>query len=154
MTRSIREVREEELETIIPLLLLAEPQESALRWGLANLSDAWYRMDEDGALVAAASVRWSDEPCELEELAVAAEAQGRGLGREMVRWLLDEARRRGKRAMVVGTPNASIGNIAFYQKLGFRMDRVRKDYFRYYRRPRVENGIVVRDMLVFRYELR
>ena len=33
------------------------------------------------------------------------------------------------------------------------MDQVRKDYFRYYREPVYENGIQIRDMLVFRYDL-
>ena len=40
-----------------------------------------------------------------------------------------------------------------YQKVGFRMDHVRKDYFWYYREPIYENGIQIRDMLVFRYDL-
>lgn len=56
-------------------------------------------------------------------------------------------------AVLVGTPNASIGNIAFYQKCGFRIDHIRHDYVRYYREPLFENGIQVRDMLVFRHEL-
>ncbi len=33
------------------------------------------------------------------------------------------------------------------------MDHVRQDYFWYYRQPHYENGIQVRDMLVFRYDL-
>jgi hypothetical protein len=33
------------------------------------------------------------------------------------------------------------------------MDQIRKDYFWYYREPHYEDGIQVRDMLVFRYEL-
>jgi hypothetical protein len=53
----------------------------------------------------------------------------------------------------VGTANSSIGNLAFYQRVGFRMDHVRKDYFSYYREPRYENGIQIRDLLVFRREL-
>ncbi|HKG95351.1 MAG TPA: GNAT family N-acetyltransferase [Gemmatimonadaceae bacterium] len=155
MPHLIREARPDEIEQLIPLLLLAEPSESALRWGLRNLSDTVYRMDDaaTGELVGAASVRWNDEPCELEELAVAAARQGRGLGKELVAWLLAEGRRRGKRAMVVGTRNASIGNIAFYQKCGFRMDHVRADYFWYYREPVYEHGIRVRDLLVFRCDL-
>ena len=40
-----------------------------------------------------------------------------------------------------------------YQKVGFRMDQVRKDYFRYYSEPIYENGIQIRDMLVFRFEM-
>jgi len=151
---SIREVQSTELEELIPLLVLTEPSERALRWGLAHLSDAVYRVETDaGTLVGAASVQWRGDPCEIEELAVVPERQGQGIGKQIVAWLLEEARRRGKHAMLVGTPNASIDNIAFYQKCGFRMDHIRHDYFRYYREPLFDHGIQIRDMLVFRYEL-
>jgi GNAT superfamily N-acetyltransferase len=150
---TVREAAPDEVEALVPLLLLAEPSESALRWSLANLSDAAYRADAAGALVGAATVRWEGEASEIVELAVAAARHGEGIGRAVVAWLLDEARRRGKRAMEVGTSNASIGNIAFYQKCGFRMHRVRHDYFWYHRAPVVENGILVRDLLVFRADL-
>ena len=150
---AIRQAAADEIDPLIPLLLLAEPSPSALRWSLANLSDAVYRAEVDGEVVGAATVRWAGDPCEIVELAVAADRHGQGIGRAIVAWLLDEARRRGKDAMEVGTANASIGNIAFYQKCGFRMERVRKDYFWYHRTPVVEHGIVVRDLLVFRHPL-
>jgi GNAT superfamily N-acetyltransferase len=150
---TIRQARPDEIETLIPLLLQAEESEPALRWGLKHLVDAIYRADEDGLLVGAATMQWRGDPCEIMELAVAPERHGQGLGRQLVAWLVDEARRRGKTAVLVGTANSSIGNIAFYQKVGFRMDHVRKDYFRYYREPHYENGIQIREMLVFRYDL-
>ena len=153
MPIEIREADPHEIDALIPLLRLAEPSLPSLRWSLRNLSDAVYRLDVDGALAAAATVRWKGDPCEIVELAVAESRQGTGLGRAMIEWLLDEARRRGKEAMEVGTANSSLGNIAFYQKVGFRMDHVRKGYFWYDRSERVENGIPVRDLLVFRYEL-
>jgi GNAT superfamily N-acetyltransferase len=158
MAPTIQQAQNHEIEQLVPLLLLAEPAEGALRWGLANLVDAVYRMDNGAALVGAATMRWRAEPCEINELAITPERQGQGLGRVFVGWLADEARRRGQRAMLVGTPNSSIGNIAFYQRVGFRMHEVRRDYFGYYARyyggPKFENGIETRDMLVFRMELR
>lgn len=141
-------------EALVPILLLAEPSERALRWSVANLSDAVYRLDVDGALAGAVTVRWEGDPCEIVELGIAPERQRTGLGRRLVAWLVDEAGRRGKRAIEVGTSNASVGNIAFYQRCGFRMHHVRRDYFSYYREPRVEHGIAVRDLLVFQMELR
>lgn len=150
MPVEIREAAPDEIDALIPLLLLAEPSEPSLRWSLENLSDAVYRLDVDGTLAAAATVRWDGDPCEIVELAVAEARHGQGLGRLMIDWLLAEARRHGKQAMEVGTANASLGNIAFYQKCGFRMERVRKDYFWYHRTPVIEHGIVVRDLLVFR----
>jgi GNAT superfamily N-acetyltransferase len=149
----IQQAHPNEIETLIPLLLQAEESERALRWGMKNLVDAVYHVDEDGVLVGAATMQWRGDPCEIMELAVAPERHGQGIGRAIVAWLIDEARRRGKAAVLVGTANSSIGNVAFYQKVGFRMDHVRKDYFRYYREPVYENGIQIRDMLVFRYDL-
>ncbi|MCA1566860.1 MAG: GNAT family N-acetyltransferase [Acidobacteria bacterium] len=153
MQLDIREARRDELETLFPLLLLAEPSASALRWGLKNLSDAVYRMDARGELVGAATMRWRRDPCEMLELAILRERQGEGLGKRFVAWLVAEARRRGQPEIIVGTSTTSAANIIFYQKCGFRADHVRHDYFWYYDEPVRENGLVVRDMLVFRLDL-
>jgi ribosomal protein S18 acetylase RimI-like enzyme len=109
-------------------------------------------MEQDGQAIGAATMQWRGDPCEIMELAIALDRHGQGLGKQLVAWLVDEACRRGKSAVLVGTANSSIDNIGFYQKAGFRMDHIRKDYFWYYRQPHYENGIQIRDMLVFRYE--
>lgn len=153
MAITISEARKGEVKQLLPLLLLAEPSASALRWSLRNLSDAVYRMDDGDQLVGAATMRWKGALCELVELAVAAERQGEGLGRQLVGWLVEEARRRGKRALVVGTRSTSVSNIIFYQKCGFRVHEVRRDYFWYYDDVIYEHGVPVRDMLVFRSDL-
>ena len=138
---------------VVPLLLLAEPSASALEWSLDHLSDTAYRFDLGSTLVGAATMRWRDDPSELVELAVSAAHQGSGVGRGIIEWLVAEARRRGRRAIEVGTSSTSLGNVAFYQKCGFRPSAVRRDYFWYYRGQRFENGIPVRDMFVFRYDV-
>jgi GNAT superfamily N-acetyltransferase len=150
----VREVPRADVESLIPILILAEPSERALRWSLRNLSDTVYLMTLAGEPVGAASVRWDDEPAEIVELAIVEALHGRGLGRRLIDWIIAEAAHRTCRALDVGTRNASLGNIAFYQRCGFRMHHVRQDYFTYYPAPVYENGIEVRDLLVFRYELR
>ena len=55
--------------------------------------------------------------------------------------------------MIVGTANSSIDNIAFYQKLGFRMAEIKRDFFKAYPTPIFENGIIALDMIVFEKEL-
>ena len=140
-------------DPVVPLLLLAEPSASALEWSLGNLSDTVYRFDLGATLVGAATMRWRDDPSELVELAVGEAHQGFGVGRRIIEWLVGEGHRRGRRAIEVGTASTSLGNIAFYQKCGFRPSAVRRDYFWYYRGEKRENGIPVRDMLVFRYDL-
>jgi GNAT superfamily N-acetyltransferase len=149
----VRELRAGEVEQVVSLLLLAEPSESALRWSLRNLSDAAYALEDEGQWVAAVTVRWRREPCEIVELGVAPDRQGRGYGRRLVEWVCAEAARRGIKEIVVGTRTTSAGNIIFYQKCGFRADHVKRDYFWYYDEPLVEHGIAVRDMLVLRREL-
>jgi GNAT superfamily N-acetyltransferase len=153
MTITTRQVNDNEIDDLIPLLLLAEESERALRWGLEHLVDVVYRMDDDGELIGAATLRLDGDEAEIQELAITPERQGQGYGRRFVQFLIAEAKRRGAHRLLVGTANASIGNIAFYQKVGFRMDHVRQDYFRYYRTPVYENGIQIRDMLVFRYDI-
>lgn len=150
---TISEVGKDEVEALLPLLLLAEPSESALHWSLQNLSDAIYRMEESGTAVGAATMRWRKAPYEIIELGIATERQGEGLGKRFVAWLIAEGRRRNVREMFVGTSNSSIDNIVFYQKCGFRMYEVRRDYFWYHKEPLFENGLQVRDMIVFRYDL-
>lgn len=153
MTITIRQARADEIEALIPLLIQAEASESALRWSLDHLSDTVYRMDDDEQTVGAATMKWHGDPAEIMELAIAPERQGQGLGKRFIAWLVEEARRRSKRQLLVGTANSSIDNIAFYQKCGFRMDHVRQDYFWYYTEPIFEHGIQVRDLLVFRFDL-
>ncbi|NOK61902.1 MAG: hypothetical protein GFH27_549289n403 [Chloroflexi bacterium AL-W] len=153
MPITIREAHDDEIEKLIPLLREAEPLERALRWSLANLVDAVYRIDDAQKLIGVVTLQWRDEPAEIIDLAVHADRRGQGIGKKIIAWLLDEGRRRRKHEILVGTANSSIDNIAFYQKCGFRIDHVRKDYFWYYEDPLFEHGIRVRDMLVFRVDL-
>jgi hypothetical protein len=57
---------------------------------------------------------------------------------------------------VLGTGNSGIGQIAFYQKAGFRMWKIERDFFseaRGYPPDLEENGIPLRDMIWFDREL-
>ena len=153
MSIILKLVESDGVDALLPILLLAESSESALNWSLSNLSDTIYRVEEGGQIVGAATMRWNSEPCEIVELAVAEHRHGQGIGRKIVENLLAEARHRGKQKILVGTGNSSIGNIVFYQKCGFRIDHVRQDYFWYHREPEIENGILLRDMIVFSYDL-
>ncbi len=94
-----------------------------------------------------------DEPGEIVYIAVAAALRGHGYGKQIIQALQNELRRRGGRSLLVGTANSSLENIAFYQKCGFRMFEIRRDYFAYIQPPVVEHGILLRDMLVLRYDV-
>lgn len=75
---------------------------------------------EDGGHVLGVLVL-KDEPDALllENVAVHPEAQGRGLGRGLISFAQEEARRRGHPAIRLYTNEAMTENVAFYERLGF-----------------------------------
>ena len=143
-----------EITFLIPILSDAEEGEERIRATLLDMTCVAYASWLDGQLAGAAVVRWKeDEPSEIVYIAVTPALRGRGYGKQIIYFLLEELRMRKGHALLVGTANAALENIAFYQKCGFRMFEIRRDYFAYIQPPIAEHGIVLRDMLVFRYDL-
>lgn len=94
------------------------------------------------------------ETVELVNIAVKESEQGKGLGKQLVIHAIEVAKSKGYRTIEVGTGNSSIGQIALYQKCGFRITGVDIDFFiRYYSEAIFENGIQCRDMVRFSQDL-
>ena len=117
---------------------------------MANTSYAAYIGDE---CVGAAMMHWQPDESEILYIAVREADRGKGYGAALISTLVEMARERSTQALVVGTASTSVDNIIFYQKCGFRMDSVRKDFFNYKPTPVYEHGILLRDMVMLRYEL-
>ncbi len=141
-------------EELLPILLAAEEGEERVRSVLLDPTCTAYAARADGELVGAAVVRWEPgEASEIIYIAVLHERRGQGYGKRMLASLQDELHARGGAALLVGTASASLENLAFYQKCGFRVFEIRRDYFAYIQPPLWENGIQLRDMVVLRYEV-
>lgn len=85
---------------------------------------------------------------EVVNIAVDERYQGQGLGKRMIAHAIDQARNHGYRMMEIGTGNSSIGQLALYQKCGFRIVGVELGFFGHmYDKPIIENGIECRDMI-------
>lgn len=139
---------------LLPVLADAEEGEERIRATLQEPGCIAYASRLDTQLAGAAVVRWGEEKTgEIIYIAVAPALRGQGYGKQIIHALLEELRRRGGCTLLVGTANAALDNIAFYQKCGFRMFEIRRDYFAYIQPPIAENGIIIRDMLVLRYDL-
>jgi ribosomal protein S18 acetylase RimI-like enzyme len=138
-----------DVELLIPILQEADEVTSRIERVLTENQNTAYIMVVNGTTIGAAVMHWQPEDSELVYIAIGAAFQGRGYGKAAISWVIDEARQRGVKSILVGTANSSIGNIAFYQKCGFRMNSVRKDYFDYFPAPIYEDGIQIQDMLVF-----
>ncbi len=91
-----------------------------------------------------------DDVAELRAVAVAESDQGEGLGSWMVSEVCNRLPANGVQRVIVGTASSGIRQLAFYQRLGFRLTHVERDFFteaRGYPPGLSENGIPTRDML-------
>ncbi|MBS4177486.1 GNAT family N-acetyltransferase [Lederbergia citrea] len=85
---------------------------------------------------------------ELVNIAVAEDEQGKGIGRELVMNAIQFAKLKEYKIMEIGTGNSSIGQLSLYQKCGFRIIGVDRDFFiKHYSDEIYENGLQCRDMI-------
>lgn len=117
---------------------------------VSNPANTAYLMLMDHSPIGAALMHWDADESELLYIVVDKAYRGQGYGKAAMAGLVELAHQQAVKSMVVGTANTSIENILFYQKCGFRMDSVRKDYFSYFSSPVYEHGIQIQDMVVFR----
>jgi GNAT superfamily N-acetyltransferase len=151
MSIHLQAMSAEAIERLVPILQDADEGLERIRATLADARHTSYAALDGASLIGAAAMRWEAEESEIIYIAVAPEWRGQGVGKAIIALLLEEARARGTRSVLVGTADASLENIAFYLKCGFRMDHVRHEYFSYIQPPISENGIPLRDMLVLRF---
>ncbi|ARK29898.1 GNAT family N-acetyltransferase [Halalkalibacter krulwichiae] len=94
------------------------------------------------------------ETVELVNVAVAEKIHGRGIGKRLVMHAIETARGKGYKTIEIGTGNSSMGQLALYQKCGFRMTGIDIDFFvKHYREEIFENGIQCKDMVRLSQEL-
>lgn len=85
---------------------------------------------------------------ELINVAVIENHQGKGIGKWLVQEAIGKAKSKGYKTIEMGTGNSSVGQLALYQKCGFRITGVDEDFFvRHYLEEIVENGIQCLDMI-------
>lgn len=129
------------------LLLLADPS-------VEIINDYIYRGDcyvayKDNNIVGA-YVMMKTRPLTLELVNIAVDGahQGKGIGKSLIFSAIEMARGQGVKVLDVGTGNSSISQLALYQKCGFRIVSIDRDFFKkHYKEDIVENGIECIDML-------
>lgn len=131
----------------------ADESDDRIHGVVSDTANTSYEIIAGGQRVGAMTVHWDASESELIYIAIDPSRRGSGFGKAALVWLIEEARRRNVASVIVGTGNAGLDQIAFYQKAGFRIDSVRRDYFDYFHEPVYEYGIQLRDMLMMRLEL-
>jgi len=130
------------------LLLLADPSITAINKYLkkGNCFAAYEGADIIGIYV---MVSKSKNSFEIMNIAVAENKQNKGIGKLLVSDAIKRAKKEKARKLLVGTGNSSVSQLAFYQKCGFKIAGIKKDYFiKNYKKPIFENGMQCKDMIM------
>ena len=145
-----------ERDAYLPLLELADDSVAQVRsyyqTGTLFALDA----DDGSPMGMILAIPHADGTVELKAVAVDVQRQGQGVGTVLLHAVLERLRDAGVRRVIVGTSTSGIGQLAYYQKAGFRLRRVERDFFtaeRGYPEGIEENGIPLRDMVWMDHDL-
>lgn len=134
------------------LLLTADPSEDLIEEYIER-GTSYVLKDEDDIVGEFIILQTGQETMEIMNLAVDQENQGKGYGKLLVDKCIEIAKEENMRILEISTGNSSIGQLALYQKCGFRIVGVEPDYFtRNYKEDIMENGIKCQDII--RLEIR
>lgn len=128
------------------LMLDADPSECRIKKYL-DTSLCYLVLESDVPVGVCVLGHIDDGTLELYNIAVCPTVQKRGVGTALLRHVIEEARGKGVRRLVLGTGTFGY-QLAFYQRAGFRVDAVIKDHFvDNYDEPIFDSGIQLKDML-------
>lgn len=129
------------------LLLLADPSREIVE-EYVNRGECFIAEIEQRIIGVYVLLPTRPETVELVNVAVVEDQHGRGIGKRLVLDAIRVAKTKGYKTIEIGTGNSSIGQLALYQKCGFRINGADMDFFvRHYSEKIFENGIQCRDMV-------
>jgi len=128
------------------LLLIADPLESKIRDYLNGATCFGAFIENELVSICVANLN-TDSEIELFNIASLENMQGQGIGTKLLEFVISELKSRNVTKLVLGT--GTFGHqLAFYQRLGFRVEEVLKNFFvDNYDEPIYENGLQHYDML-------
>lgn len=133
-----------------PLLLLADETLDAINKYINN--SEIYVLEQDNITIAVYVLQGvSPDTIEIKNIAVDKLFQGQGIGRKLLYEAIARAKERGYQNIIIGTGDASIGELNLYQKVGFEIYDIKHRFFLdNYPEPIYENGIQLRHMIMLR----
>jgi len=136
------------------LLLLADPSKDLIDEYLKS-SEVFAARQNDQILGIAVLFPLTTETVEIKNIAVLPEFQGQGIGQYLIGKLVAVATLKGQKSIAIGTSNSSIGQLFLYQKLGFEITSIKRQFFTHnYVNPIFENGIQAKHLLVLTRQLK
>ena len=130
------------------LLLLADPSKDLINEYLKQ-SGVFTARQNDEILGIAVLFPLTTETVEIKNVAVKPEFRGQGIGSYLIENIVKFALLNGQKSICIGTANSSIGQIYLYQKLGFEISEIKRNFFiNNYNSPIYENGIQAKHLIV------
>lgn len=110
------------------LLFLADPSKDTID---AYLKDSDIYVAELGNKILGTYVLYPINPLKIEikNIAVDTNHQGKGLGKLLLKDALKNAKNKGFEIIIIGTANSSVGQLYLYQRQGFEITDIKKDFF-------------------------
>lgn len=134
------------------LLLEADPSEDRVRKYL-DTSLCYLALKSDVPVGVCVLGLIGDGVLELFNIAVRPGDQKQGIGTKLLRHAIEDARSQGIARIELGTGTFGY-QLAFYQRAGFRVEKVIRDHFTdHYPEPIFDSGIQLQDMLRLALEL-
>ncbi|MBO3445092.1 GNAT family N-acetyltransferase [Clostridium sp. CCUG 7971] len=129
------------------LLLLADPSESVIRDYL-NRGSCYIAKYKEKIVGVYVLIYTRPLTMELVNIAVDEYYQNNGIAKKMIKDAIDRCKKEKIKVLEVGTGNSSIKQLQLYQRCGFRITGIDKDFFKiHYEEEIYENKIQCIDMI-------
>ncbi|WP_436853851.1 GNAT family N-acetyltransferase [Staphylococcus caeli] len=135
------------------LLLSADPSEKLVR-EYTNRGDC-YVYEIDGEIIGIiVLISTRPKTVEIVNLAIKENFQNHGFGKQLIHYAIQNAKDVGYHTMEIGTGSIGTKQLMLYQRCGFRMVSIDRDFFvRHYETPIIIDGMQLRDMVRLSQEL-
>ena len=136
------------------LLLLADETREAIDRYIYD--SKIFVLDQDNEIIAIYVLQnLTKNEVEIKNIAVKKEYQGKGIGTFLLRDATNKAKTAGYISIIIGTANAGIKQLYLYQKEGFEIFDIKKNFIvDNYPEPIFENGIQCKHMIMLKKNLK
>lgn len=135
------------------LLLLADPSKTLVQHYL-QAGRAFEAINADQLAAVMVLKENSAAELEIKNIAVEPRLENQGIATSLLSYAISWAESHHYQRVIIGTGSTSFKQLYLYQKLGFRITSIKKDFFvNNYQQPIHENGLLLRDMLLLTRKL-
>jgi len=134
-------------DELYSILLLADPSKEIVDDYIAR-GKVFTAIAEENVVGVYVLIHTRPETIEIVNIAVKEDCQSKGIGKILLKDAIIKSKSLGAKVLDIGTGNSSIYQLALYQKIGFRIVGVDKDFFvKHYEEDIYENDIRCIDMV-------